>query len=212
MQFFGSLPPELISDVLNPFSAGRLTGVHIAALKCLFAFGLKNNFKTKEVSLSLQQLEGLTGLSKPMVIRGIRKLIELGIVLKLEQDRTNIVNKYKLVFIEERRFTKIPYTHLLDHLPYFPNKGVYVLTALKIYLILLQVRKNQSKKVTISYIRLSHYGINRKYVSKALEILITNDLISISRDMDENGCFVKSCNNYLIKGLVLTKSVTSVAS
>lgn len=211
MQIFGSLPPDLITDILNPFSAGRLTGVHIAALKCLLALGLKNNFKTKEVSLSLQQLRDLTGLSKPMVIRGIRRLIELGIVLKLEQDKTNIVSKYKLVFIE-RRFTKIPYVHLLDQLPHFPNKGIYVLTALKIYLILLQVRENSSKKVMISYHRFSSYGISRKYVSKALEILITNDLISIYRDMDENGCFVKSCNNYLIKGLVLNQSVTPVAN
>jgi hypothetical protein len=211
MQIFGSLPPDLITDTLNPFSAGRFTGLHIAAIKCLFALGLKNNFKTKEVSLSLQQLRDLTGLSKPMVIRGIRRLIELGVVLKLEQDKTNIVNKYKLVFAE-RRFTKIPYAHLLDRLPYFPNKGVYVLTALKIYLILLQVRENSSKKVTISYFRFSSYGISRKYVSKALEILITNDLISISRDVDENGCFVKSCNNYVIKGLVLSQPATSIAS
>ena len=211
MQIFGSLPPDLITDILNPFCAGSLTGVHIATLKCLFALGLKNNFKTKEVSLSLQQLRDLTGLSKPMVIKGIRRLIELGIVLKLEQDKTNIVNKYKLVF-KERRFTKIPYVHLLDQLPNFPNKGVYVLTALKIYLILLQVRENNSKKVTISYYRFSSYGINRKYVCKALEILITNDLISIHRDTDENGCFVKSCNNYLIKGLVLSQQVTPVAN
>lgn len=211
MQIFGSLPPDLIRDILNPFSAGRLTGVHIAALKCLLAFGLKNNFKTREVSLSLQQLNDLTGLSKPMIIRGIRRLIELGIVLKIEQDKTNIVNRYKLVF-RDRRFTKIPYSYLLDHLPNFPNKGVYVLTALNIYLILLQIRENNSKQVKISYHRFSSYGINRKYISKALEILITNDLISVSRDVDENGCFVKSCNNYLIKGLILTKPVASIAS
>lgn len=211
MQIFGSLPPDLIQDFMNPFTAGRLTGVHIAALKCLLAFGLKNNFKTKEVSLSLQQLNDLTGLSKPMVIRGIKRLIELGIVQKLEQEKTNIVNKYKLVFTD-RRFTKIPYTYLLDRLPFFPNKGIYVLTALKIYLILLQVRENHSKQVKISYFRLSYYGINRKHISKALEILITNDLISISRDMDEHGCFVKSCNNYLIKGLVLRQPEMLVAS
>lgn len=211
MQRFGSLPPNLITDTLNPFSAGRFTGTHIAALKCLIALGLKNNFKTKEVSLSLQQLMDLTGLSKPMVIKGIRRLIELEIVLRLEQEKTNIVSKYKLVF-KEHRFTQIPYAYLLDKLPHISNKGIYVLTALKIYLILLQVRDNRFNKVTISYHRFSSYGINRKYVSKALDILITNDLITISRDMDENGCYVKSCNNYLIKGLILRKAVTQIVN
>ncbi|MBD2850180.1 hypothetical protein [Acinetobacter baumannii] len=208
MQIFGSLPPDISGLEYAPFSAGKLTGVHIAALKCLLAFGLKNNFKTKEVSLSLQQLSDLTGLSKPMVIRGIRRLIELGIVLKLQQDKTNIVNKYKLVFVD-MRFTKIPYVHLVDRLANFPNKGVYVLTALKIYLILLQVRENNSKHVKISYSRLASYGINPKHISKALEILITNDLISISREVDEHGSFVKSCNNYLIKNLILKQTKTT---
>lgn len=80
MQLFGSLPPSIIKELNNPFTAGRLTGVHIAALKCLFAFGLKNHFKTREVTLSLSQLEQMTGLSKPMIINGIRRLIELSIV------------------------------------------------------------------------------------------------------------------------------------
>ena len=204
MQLFGSLPPSIIKELNNPFTAGRLTGVHIAALKCLFAFGLKNHFKTREVTLSLSQLEQMTGLSKPMIINGIRRLIELSIVEKIQQDKTNVPNKYKLLFLEGvRAFTKIPYMHLLRNLATFPNKGVYVLTALKIYLILLQVRDNKSKEVEISYLRFASYGINSKHICKALEILIIHNWISISRELDADGGYTKSCNKYLLKNMAI---------
>lgn len=198
MQDFGSIPYEVVLEKQNYFPAGRTTGVSIAAIKCLLVFGLYNDFRTKEVSLSLSQIEDVTGCSKPMVIEGIKQLCSYGIVTKVDQGKTNVKGKYIINF-PSKRFTQIPYHFLSYQLRNFPNKGITALVALKTYLILLKFRNNHTSQTAVSYIGFAKYGINLKHLSKALAILISSDYISIFKqyNCDEKG-YNKSCNNYKI--------------
>lgn len=198
MRAFGAIPYELISDTYDHFPAGRMTGVSIAAIKCLLAFGLYNDFHTKEVSLSLSEIEKVTGCSKPMVVRGVKQLCDRKIIIKVDQGKTNIKNRYILNF-SSKKFTQIPYGHLAYNLKNFPNKGITTLVALKAYLILLKFRNNGTSNIEISYAGFSKYYINTKHLSKALAILISADYISIFKqyNRDETG-YNKSCNNYKI--------------
>ncbi|MDN8223095.1 hypothetical protein QZK02_13275 [Acinetobacter baumannii] len=204
-QKFGSLPTKIFKDNKDsPFTPGRYTGRHIAAIKCLIALGLTNNYKTKLVKLSYSQLESLTGCSKPMVVEGIKILEKEGLILKVPQTKSNVCNEYQLIFPEKGNFVRLPYSYLRQILPDLPNKGVTALTALRIYLILLQIRPNHSPRVSITYNRLEDYGINRKLIYKALEVLIASNLIRIHKAEDPNGLgYTKTCNQYQIPHLNL---------
>lgn len=204
-QLFGSLPTKIFKDDKgSPFAPGRYTGRHIAAIKCLIALGLKNNYNTRLVKLSYSQLESLTGCSKPMVVEGIKILEKEELVQKVPQTKSNVCNVYKLVFPEKTKFVRLPYSYLRQLLPDLPNKGVTTLTALRIYLILLQIRPNLSPSVSITYSRLEAYGINRKLVYKALEVLIVSNLIRVHKTEYPNGLgYTKTCNEYWIPHLNL---------
>lgn len=198
MQDFGSIPYEVVLEKQNYFPAGRTTGVSIAAIKCLLVFGLYNDFRTKEVSLSLSQIEDVTGCSKPMVIEGIKQLCSCGIVTKVDQGKTNVKGKYIINF-PSKRFTQIPHYFLCYELRNFPNKGITALVALKAYLILLKFRRNDTSHTEITYTGFARYGINLRHLNKALAILISSNYISIFKqyNWDEKG-YNKSCNNYKI--------------
>lgn len=198
MQAFGSIPYEVVLEEYENFPAGRTTGVCIAAIKCLLVFGLFNDFKTKQVSLSLSEIEKITGCSKPMIIKGINHLLANGIVTRIEQEKTNVKSKYIINF-PSKKFTQIPHYHLCYNLRTFPNKGITALVALKAYLILLKFRKNDTSNTEISYTGFAKYGINLRHLNKALAILISSDYISIFKQYNssETG-YNKSCNNYKI--------------
>ncbi|WP_151864247.1 hypothetical protein [Acinetobacter nosocomialis] len=200
MRAFGIIPYELISESVDNFPAGRTTGISIAAIKCLLVLGLACDFYTKEVSLSLSELEERTGCSKPMVVMGIKYLISIGVIAKVHQNKTNIKGRY-LINFPSTKFTQVPYP-LTSLLRSFPNKGITVLVALKAYLVILKFRWNNTAHAEVSYMGFSRYGINTKHLSKALAILISSDYIAISKtyNRDETG-YNKSCNNYQIKHL-----------
>lgn len=199
MRAFGAIPYELTSRMYDHFPAGRTTGVSIAAIKCMLAFGLYNEFYTKEVSLSLSEIEKVTGCSKPMIVRAVKYLCDQKIITKVTQQKTNVKNKY-IVNFGSNKFTQIPYGHLAYSLKDFPNKGITTLVALKAYLILLKLRKNDTSSVEITYSSFSNYHINTRHLNKALAILISGDYISIFKQHNRNETgYSKSCNNYKIR-------------
>ena len=197
MRDFGSIPYELITAQHNFFPAGRTTGICISAIKCLLILGLRCNFYSKEVSLSLSELEEYTGCSKPMIIKGINHLIVIGVITKLNQGKTNVKGKY-LINFPSKKFTQVPY-EVFNKLRHFPNKGIVPLVALIAYLVLLKFRINNTAKAEVSYAGFSRYHINQKHLGKALAVLISLQYISISTQYNEvDGVYVKSCNNYFL--------------
>lgn len=181
---------------LTEFRGGGSTGSSIAALKCAIAISLIIDFHSRRGQLSFSGLEQLTGLSRPMVQRGLTRLEELKIV---KVDRTGHANSYQLTVLpDDDRWAKLPVDRLKEHLPSILNRGVVPLTALKIYLLLVSIRPNDSESVSIGYDKLcDHLGIQRSQIRAGLDILYSHSLVRITRNEEVEG----KHNIYTILGL-----------
>lgn len=163
----------------SSFAGGKQTGTSIAALKVLIAISLMANFHTRKARNSLSDLEILTGLSRPMVLSGIKDLEEKEIV---RVDRTNHVSEYEMTIEEDDpNWGKLPHDLLRKHLPEITNRGAVTLAALKIYFLLVAIRPNHSLSVPISHENIRQAtGIQTKHVRPALDVLINHSLIRLS--------------------------------
>ena len=87
---FSKCPTWWVRDAqmgIQKFGGGKNAGSNISALKCILAISTSIDFHSRKAKLSISDLEALTGLSRPMVIRGLQGLAELGIV---EVDKTGV--------------------------------------------------------------------------------------------------------------------------
>lgn len=164
---------------LGVFTGGNQAGRSIAAVKVLFALSLLADFYTHKVKCSLSDLETLTGLSRPMVITGTAALEEMGV---LKVDRNGHVNEYELVVPDDdRNWGKLPNEFLRRHLPEIANRGAITLAALKIYMLLVSWRPNQSLSIAISHDKIrEETGIQTRHVRPALDVLLNHTLIRLS--------------------------------
>jgi len=178
------------------FLGGQSSGTSIAALKCLIAISTAIDFWTRKTQLSLSDLETLTGLSRPMVGKGIKRLVELGIVVV---DNSRYINEYELTESpKDNRWAKLPFDRIRKHLPEIPNRGVVPLTALKIYLLLVAIRPNDTDTFAIGYDKLRDFlGVQRAQIRSALDILYSHTLIRIAQS-DESK---ERHNLYTVLGL-----------
>ena len=95
---------------IKKFGGGKNAGTSISALKCILGISASIDFWTRKAKLSISDLEALTGLSRPMVIRGLKELVELGIV---EVDKTAHVHEYELTASgKDEGWGKIPYERI----------------------------------------------------------------------------------------------------
>ena len=179
------------------FLGGAQAGTSIAALKCVMAISTIIDFHTRTVSVSLTDLEHVTGLSRPMVVKGI-KFLEDHRIIKV--DRLKHVHAYELTTKpEDDKWAKLPYDMVRKHLPEMLNRGVVPLTALKIYLTLAALRPNDSPKVAIGYTKLCEYtGTQRKNIRSALDILYSRSLVRLNPVKDDSRV---THNEYTIIGL-----------
>lgn len=107
MARFSSLPTWWVRHSgLIDFKGGSQAGSSIAALKVVIGLSLVMDFHTKTAKSSITDLERLTGLSRPMVCKGIRALEELEIV---EINRDEHVHQYKLTMQDgDSGWAKLP--------------------------------------------------------------------------------------------------------
>lgn len=161
------------------FLGGNQAGRSIAAIKVLMAVSLLANFNSHKARNSLSDLEILTGLSRPMVIAGVADLEAKGLLLV---DRSGHVNEYELVVPgDDRNFGKMPYETLRRHLAEISNRGAITLAALKIYLLLVSWRPNQSLTIAVGHEKIRDAtGIQTRHVRPALDILLNHTLIRLS--------------------------------
>ena len=183
---------------------GGSAGPSIAALKCVMAISTKIDFHTLKVKLSFSDLETLTGLSRPMVSRGLA-LIEAMNIARI--DRTGYVNEYELIVDEkDKGWAKLPTERVNKQLPSLLNRGVVPLAALKIYLVLLALRNNDSNEVAIKHVNLREYtGIQKNQIRPALDILFSHGLIRITQseyvDEKKPTSPIRAHNIYILLGL-----------
>lgn len=184
------------NGTLIEFHGGRTAGSSIAALKCAMAISTIIEFHSRRGQISYSGLEQLTGLSRPMVQRGIERLEELEII---NADRSGHANNYQLTTLpDDDYWAKLPAGRVQQHLPSILNRGAIPLAALKIYMLLVSIRPNDSSSVSISYDKLREQtGIQRAHIRSALDILYSHSLVRITRNEEVEG----KHNVYTILGI-----------
>lgn len=188
---------------ISLFVGGDQAGRSIAAIKVLIAISLLANFNSHRARNSLSDLERLTGLSRPMVIAGIADL-ELKELLLV--DRSGHVNEYELIVPEnDRNWGKMPYETLRRHLAEISNRGAITLAALKIYLLLVSWRPNQSLTIAIGHEKIrDETGIQTRHVRPAIDILLNHTLVRLSVNEENAPGDRKGRHNiYTLLGLTL---------
>jgi DNA-binding transcriptional ArsR family regulator len=179
---FSKLPSWWIRQnyLRTVFRGGSEVGTSIAALKCVIGISLVIDFRSRRGRISISELEDFTGLSRPMVQRGIKLLETMDII---EIDRGH-ANEYTLTELpDDSYWTKLPVDRLKRNVSTIPNRGIVPLTALKIYLLLLSFRKNDSVHITMPYdFFCSELGIQRSHIRSALDILYSHKLLHVSHE------------------------------
>ena len=194
---FARLPTWWVRlDKLQLFSAGRCTGASIAGLKCLLALSLTLEFHTLVSEASISKIEILTGLSRPMIIKGLKCLEEFKLI---EITRGVYSNTYKVLELhgKDSGWAKVPYSSVSRDLKYLPNRGGVALMTLKVYVVILAVRLNTSNSTALSYDQIVSYTHGqRSEIRRALDILVMHRLIRCEKMDDMN-----SKNIYTIIGI-----------
>lgn len=201
MSSWSKLPTWWVRDHSKHFfPGGKSAGASIAGLKCLLAIALSADYYSLESKKSITELEAMTSLSRPMVIKGIRHLETNGLI---KVNKSEHVHRYTLVAScqaerdKDLGWAKIPRTKILKELPLFLNRGAVALESLKTYVCLLSRRPNQSSVVSCSYeIILIHTNGQRSNLRKAIDLLVGHGLIKSDSAID-----MKSANVYTLLGI-----------
>lgn len=176
---FGSLPNWWFRDetLFNSLKSNDI-GSGIAAMKCLISLSVLVDFSSKEVSSSLSDLEKITGLSRPMVIKGMDKLQRLGVITI---DKTNFTNSYQLLFQEHDNYwAKVPVGKIRKDLHLISNRGIAPFVALKIYITLLSLRYQDKDKVKVNHETLREYTkVQPNQIRAGLDVLFSHSMIHL---------------------------------
>lgn len=184
MKLFGfrQLPTWWVRDEesLKRFKGGRWSGESIAALKNLLALNSLCEMSGYSAQVSYQGLMTITGLSRPMIARGIKALESNSLI---SVSRGGYINNYQLTCSsDDRGWAKAPCVKIQENLSGLPNRGEASLAALKIYVYLLSVRPNAEREVSASYQKIrTSTGISQKWVRAGLDLLFSNLLIHVRR-------------------------------
>jgi hypothetical protein len=189
-------------------------GTAIAALKLYIALCLKANFaKTKElpssgcVKKSITQLCTLSGLSRPMVIAGLRQLQTWGIIESLGgRPATYHITDYE----KAPYWAKLPSGYLFNGYPgevariaRIPSRGLGTLHALQLYLYIASVRDRRSLKAKVTYPRFhSVLGIDRNEIAHAITLVGAHELITVRTGDPDDATFhpERPCNVFWLRG------------
>lgn len=178
MSRWSSFPRRWVFERLSRFPAGPNSGAHMAALRVYLALALRADFNDRLVSISLTDLQTLTGLSRPMVTKGIATAVSTSLITV---DATGYRHTYRLRDHEgDPAFAKIPTARLCTALPKLPTRGFHALDALKVYLALVLVRPRDSFTVPISVRNLADRShVQPRRVRPAIDVLLNHRLIRI---------------------------------
>lgn len=189
--------PRWAAEELTAFVAGSNAGAHMAAIRIYLALALESDFTTRVAAVSWTALQSITGLSRPMITRGIETAEEAGVI---EVDRSSGTHSYRLLRRgDEIAFTKIPAAQLRSALPHLPTRGFHALDALKVYVALLTVRARDSDKASIGHKKLAtRSGVQPRRVRAAIDVLINHRLIHVMRE--ESTEVGHPYNEYLLLG------------
>ncbi|EDI0694400.1 replication protein [Salmonella enterica subsp. enterica serovar Heidelberg] len=192
---FGRLPNwwARSSWLVNNVRSNEIGG-GIASMKCLLALSVLIDFHSRTASVSFTGMERLTGLSRPMIVKGVAKLEKDGLI---KIDREMFVNSYELtVQPNDDRWAKVPVDTIRKKLNTISNRGMAPFVALKLYLTIISLRyqSNNTVKVTHETLR-SYTGVQPNQIRFGLDVLYCSRLIHLQPKED------RESNLYEIIGL-----------
>ncbi|TOM29999.1 replication protein [Vibrio parahaemolyticus] len=147
-------------------------------MKCLLAMSVLIDFYTKDIDASITDFEKITGLSRPMVIKGISRLQNLGII---EVDKTNYRNNYKFVVkADDSRWAKVPLNITRKKLSQISNRGTAPFVALKVYITLLSLRRNEEVNIKLTHEKIREYTrVQPNQIRAGLDVLFSYSLLHL---------------------------------
>lgn len=194
------------------FEGGQDQTGDIQAYKTFICIALNANYKKNErfskagsAMISYTDLETMTGASRAVVVRGVSRLQQMGLI---DVDKSSNTNTYTLkdYDVEGASWVKLPKRYLLQPhdrtlLANLATRQRVTLHSLKLYLILLSVQDGKRKSSLISYDKIVNYtGMNRRFIATAISNLVAHDLIHVRKgDVDPSG-HINPPNEYIIRG------------
>lgn len=156
---------------------------NIAALIVLMVLAHHAEDEDGTAKLSYDAIQKMTTLSRAKVSRGLQVLEERGIVARLSAR-----SSYELLgYDRSQGWGKLPARKLYANenvvaLRDFHLRAIAELDALKLYLLFIALRDNESNLARISYDKISDYsGIDRARIKAGLSLLVVNGLVHVER-------------------------------
>jgi DNA-binding transcriptional ArsR family regulator len=204
MRFGGGLRSFSIQDV----------GGNAAALKIYMSIALMAPYRAKppaihagKASISYDEFENMTGLSRSLIPRGLAILSTEGLVEVVGSQKTHA---YRLIGYDDDSlgWGKIPRDYLRGgrvhpqgRLAAIGHRHPVDLNALKIYLALVAFRDGTSGYSLLSYDKIvEHTGVHRSRIRPALTSLFDAQLVSVD-PMADYAVGASTSNRYALLGL-----------
>lgn len=181
-----------------------------AALIILIALAIRlnqTNGKGKQrtaVSISYDELQSLTGISRAKISAGIRLLEGNEIVAVRKRNKRN---RYQLSGVTTPgSWAQLPQSQLLQNgtllFAKFQLRQRNELHALKLYLLLIAYRNNKANFTAIGYEKICEIGgMQRNDILRAASLLINYDLITVQEQDPIPGTIGRPHKRYRICGL-----------
>lgn len=204
---------EVFSKLIGGSDQFGNVGAKISALMVYIALGMSSDedesgsHRILFSSLTYDDIQVLTGLSRPSITKGIGVLEALGLI---EQTINGRSASYKFCgYNFTRGWCKIPVKSLIEKtynelkikpFYHFSKRSLVELYALKLYLYLLAIRGNDNPYSAVSYEKISEQtAIPRKNIRKAGSYLLSCGLLSDIRK-PQGDDFESNANMYFATG------------
>lgn len=187
-----------------------LQNCSLAALKLFICLCMRADFSTGALSTTYPQLMALSGMSRPLVARALKRLISEKLVSKVDKPLRE-GTELKLAGWEDAFFGKLPKQVFYDDAPDKLLKlrefefSALSLYSLKVYLVIVAYRNRKNFNIaTINYTTISlRSGVPKHLIPAVLNRLYANDLIAYKQaDYYESAqAQADRTNRYLVRGL-----------
>jgi hypothetical protein len=171
--------PRWVGDTLITFKAGKDAGASMSALRVYLALSLVADFHSGEADVSWSDLQELTGLSRPMVRKGLAAAVAADWIAI---DTSGHRHSYRLIKSndENASFTQVPLLELKKALPKLPVRGFHALDSLKVYITLLSVRSRNSDRAAIGHRKIqARTGVQPGRICSAIDVLVNHGLVDV---------------------------------
>lgn len=177
-------------DVLTSLKGGAHAGDSQAALRVYMALAghPKREALSYTLKASLSDLEKITQLSRSLVLRGIHRAQDAGLITYAPGSRAE-ASTFSLVNPNPGAggWAKMPMQQVHTAIPTIPHRGATALAALKIYLVLLAARSNDNAVVALRHDTMREKtGCQPNQLRAALSLLAIHGLLHVIAPGDSN--------------------------